>query len=259
MEQSGAMRDVAILAALEAGKGLQAGPGDLEIEYKSRFDFATKVDRESEKIIIDIIRQSYPDHKFFAEESLRQSAGGYRWFVDPLDGTTNFIHRFPVYSVSIACEYDGEIFLGVVFDPTRDELFVAEKGKGAVLNDKPIRVSEVRDPARGLLTTGFPFRFKEKIEPYQRSFAQLFEQFSGIRRTGSAALDLCYLACGRCDGFWEIGLSPWDIAAGVVIVEEAGGEITDFHRGGNPIKTGNVIASNGFLHPVLQQVIEEVF
>jgi myo-inositol-1(or 4)-monophosphatase len=259
MAEHSGLRDVAIRAARAAGKRLEADPGDLDIEFKRRFDYTTQVDRESERIIIDTIRRSYPDHKFFAEESLRHSAGGYRWFIDPLDGTTNYIHGFPVYSVSIACEYDGDIFLGVVYDPSRDELFVAEKGAGAVLNNRPIRVSEVRDPAFGLLTTGFPFRFKDKIELYQTSFARLFERFSGIRRTGSAALDLCYLACGRCEGFWEIGLSPWDVAAGFLIVAEAGGRISDFHCGENPLWSGNVIASNGHLHPVLQRIIEEVF
>jgi myo-inositol-1(or 4)-monophosphatase len=252
------IRDVAIRAALEAGKRLKVDGGELEIDYKRRFDYTTQADRESEQIIIDIIRREYPDHKFFAEESLRQSAGGYRWFIDPLDGTTNYIHGFPVYSVSVACEYNGDIFLGVVFDPCRDDLFVAEKGGVALLNGSPIRVSDIRDPALGLLITGFPFRFKNKIDLYQESFKRLFMQFSGIRRTGSAALDLCYLACGRCEGFWEIGLSPWDIAAGYIMIREAGGEITDFH-GGNPMWSGNVLASNGILHSVLRKVLDEVF
>jgi len=256
------MKTVAIEAAHEAGKILMAHLGKLhatQIDNKQKFDFVTVVDKQSEKKIIDIIRAVYPDHHFYAEESQKDEQGGYRWIIDPLDGTTNYIHGYPVFSVSIGLEYEGEIILGVVFDPTRDELFVAEKGKGATLNDKPIHVSSIEMPKVSLLTTGFPFRSKKYIDYYQQSFKDLFSKMSGIRRCGSVALDFCYLAAGRCDGFWEIGLSPWDVAAGYLIIKEAGGVITDFAGGDNAVWSGNVVASNGKLQDEIIKIVQKAF
>ncbi|MBN2410413.1 inositol monophosphatase [candidate division KSB1 bacterium] len=256
------MKNIAIKAALAASKILKENFGRItstQIDLKRQFDFVTFVDKSSEQEIIRIIREQYPDHKFYAEESDKDESGGYRWIIDPLDGTTNYIHGFPAFSISIALEYNKEIILGVIYDPMREELFVAEKGKGATLNDKTIRVSDIADPALSLLTTGFPFRAKNYLELYQESFRQLFLKMSGIRRIGSVALDFSYLACGRCEGFWEIGLSPWDIAAGYLIIREAGGLMTDFAGEDCPVWTGNVVASNGHLHEAIIRVVKDVF
>ncbi len=256
------MKDIAIKAALEASKILKENFGRItstQIDLKQQFDFVTFVDKSAEQKIISVIREEYPDHKFFAEESDKDEPGGYRWIIDPLDGTTNYIHGFPAFSISIALEYNKEIIIGVIYDPMREELFVAEKGKGATLNDKTIRVSDITDPALSLLTTGFPFRSKNYLELYLESFRQLFLKASGIRRIGSVALDFSYLACGRCEGFWEIGLSPWDVAAGYLIIREAGGLMTDFSGGDSPVWTGNVIASNGHLHETIIRVVKDVF
>jgi len=231
-----------------------------DVGHKQQFDFITHVDRESESAIIELIHSRFPEHAIFAEESAKDEAvGDYRWIIDPLDGTTNYIHAYPVFSVSIALEYKGEIILGVILDPTRNDLFHAEKGKGAFLNDKSIRVSEISDPGHCLLATGFPFRIKDYIDLYLESFKRMFLKMSGIRRLGSVALDFAYLACGRCEGFWEIGLSPWDIAAGSLIIQEAGGMITDFSGGDEHIWTGNVVASNGKIHNQILEIVTDVF
>jgi len=256
------MKEIAIKAALEASKILKENFGKIsssQIDLKRQFDFVTYVDTSAEQKIIQVIKNDYPDHKFYAEESDKDESGGYRWIIDPLDGTTNYIHGNPVFAISIALEYDKKIILGVIYDPMRDELFTAEKDKGATLNGKAIQVSEIADPALSLLTTGFPFRSKHYLELYLESFKQLFYKVSGIRRMGSVALDFSYLACGRCEGFWEIGLAPWDIAAGYLIVKEAGGLMTDFAGGDSPVWTGNVIASNGKLHATIKNVVNDVF
>ena len=230
-----------------------------EINSKMRFDFVTKIDTASEELIVDMIRLAFPDHTFLAEESHRDEGGDYRWIIDPLDGTTNYIHAVPIFSVSIALQIRGEMALGVVYDPTRDELFYGEKGGGAFLNGRPIHVSTIKNPEAALLATGYPFRVKHLLELYQHSFNRFFTQVSGIRRAGSAALDLCYVACGRFDGFWELDLKPWDIAAAAVILGEAGGLLTDFAGGGDVLRTGNTVASNGRLHPMMMEIIRDVF
>lgn len=262
MRHKSEMGLIAIQAAREAGALLMEYLGKLsraEIETKEASDFVTKVDKQSEQRIIDALRRHFPDHKFYAEETIRQDIGGYRWIIDPLDGTTNYIHGVPIFSVSIGLEYNGRLILGVVYDPTRDELFYAEENNGAFLNDKPIRVSDIQLCERALLATGYPFRLKEYIDLYQESFKQLFAHVSGIRRAGSAAIDLCYIACGRYDGFWELGLHAWDIAAAHVILEEAGGKITDFAGGASVLLTGNTVASNKHLHADLLHIIQKVF
>ncbi len=244
-------------AAREAGQFLLKYLGTLQAEdinQKGPFDFVTHIDHQAEKILADRIRAVFPQHKIFAEEDNKQAAGGFRWIIDPLDGTTNYVHGHPVFSISMALEYEGELILGVVYDPTRDELFAAQKGCGATLNGKRIGVSRISRPEMALLATGFPFRKKHLLPAYLQCFQHLFTQVSGIRRMGSAALDLCYVACGRVDGFWEIGLSPWDVAAGAVILKEAGGVITDFGED-KAVWSGNVIASNGLIHDILKQSV----
>lgn len=247
---------VAEKAARKAGRFLLQHFGTIkaeDINQKSPFDFVTYVDHHAEKILVDHIRAAFPEHRIYAEEQNKQPQGGYRWIIDPLDGTTNYVHGHPVFSISLALEYEGELICGVVYDPTRDELFAGQKGYGATLNGRGIHVSNISQPEKALLATGFPFRQKQLLPAYLRCFQDLFLQVSGIRRMGSAALDLCYVACGRVDGFWEIGLSPWDVAAGAVIVKEAGGVITDFDGTDQAVWSGNVIASNGLLHDVIKQ------
>lgn len=253
----------AVSAARRAGDIILENLGKVtkeDIGLKQASDFVTRVDREAEESIIAEIRERFPDHLFFAEESLRESgAGQYRWIIDPLDGTTNFIHTYPVFSVSIALEYRGDIITGVVFDPLRGELFSAEKGAGAFLNGRTLRVSGVVDPKNSLVATGFPFRQKEVLDRYLLLFKNVLLGVSDLRRAGSAALDLSSVASGRCEAFFEIGLSPWDIAAGSLLIKEAGGVVTDFGGGGDYLRTGNVVAGNPALHPLLLGSVQEVF
>lgn len=252
----------AALEAAEAGAAVlreYAGKIATEgIDRKRTFDYVTEADLQSEKTIIERILSRFPDHSIFAEET-EKSEGEFRWIIDPLDGTTNFVHGYPVYAISIALEHRGQIVVGVVLDPTRNDRFYAVRGAGAYRNGERIRVSRLAETGLGLLTTGFPFRSKEHIDLYLQSFRRLFQTFSDVRRAGAVALDFAYLACGRCEGFWEIGLAPWDIAAGSLLIEEAGGVITDFSGGRNHIWTGNVVASNGLVHDVILRVVQEVF
>ncbi len=255
--------EIAVEAAKKAGKYVINNIGSLkekDIESKQISDFVTRIDKESENIIIKIIKEKFSDHSFLAEESPGASEiTTYQWIIDPLDGTTNFIHGYPVFSISIALKYYDEIILGVVFDPTREELFAAEKGKGAFLNQRPIHVSSLEKFSDSLIATGFPFRKKDVIEPYLKLFKAIFSRVSDIRRAGSAAIDLAYLACGRCDGFFEIGLSPWDIAAGAILIREAGGIITDFSGGKDYLKTGNIVAGTPSVHNELLNEVKNVF
>jgi myo-inositol-1(or 4)-monophosphatase len=231
-----------------------------DIEQKQTFDFVTKVDRWSESVIMQTIREKFPSHLFLTEETLKQKeTGGYRWIIDPLDGTTNYIHGYPMFSVSIALEYKSEIIMGVVFDPLRDELFHAAKGDGAFLNNGKISVSEIQVSEKSLIGTGFPFRAKEMIDPYLRAFKTVFGEVSDIRRAGSAAIDLAYIAAGKLDGFFELNLSPWDIAAGSLLIEEAGGVVTDFGGGKEYLSTGNIIAGNGYIQPEVLKIVRQVF
>lgn len=253
---------VAEKAARAAGEVILKNLGGLsmgDIGSKQTADFVTRVDRESEERIIGILRSAFPGHAIFSEESLKEEGGGYRWVIDPLDGTTNYIHGYPVFAVSIALEKNGEPVLGVILDPLREELFSAEKTGGAFLNGAPIKVSGARSMDNSLVATGFPFRRKEMLDIYLRAFKRVFMRASGIRRAGSAALDLAYLAAGRFEGFFELGLSPWDIAAGSLIVEEAGGVVTDFRGGHEYMSTGNIVAGNPAAHRELLGEIKEVF
>ena len=262
-EQGTDFWETAVQAAILGGEVILENLGRIlenEVSSKQASDFVTRADRESENVIVSIIREKFPSHSILAEESHgKDEAGGYRWIVDPLDGTTNFIHRYPVFSVSIALEFDGDIIMGVIYDPVRDELFIGEKGKGAFLNGEAVSVSGVTDVKNSLITTGFPFRKKEMIDRYLELFRNVFLRVSDLRRAGSAALDLAYLACGRCDGFFEIGLGPWDIAAGSIIIREAGGIVTDFGGGQGFLSSGNIIAGNPSVHSELLKEIKGVF
>jgi myo-inositol-1(or 4)-monophosphatase len=232
----------------------------LQVQSKGRFDYVTEADLAAQEAIVQLIRQRYPEHNILAEEDKRvpgQQAS--RWLVDPLDGTTNFIHGFPVFAVSVALEHEDSIVLGAVYDPCRGELFLAQKGHGATLNGRPIQVSARRNLNEALVATAFPWREKSILARYLKGFTQVFARVADIRRGGSAALDLAYVACGRCEGFWELGLSPWDIAAGHLLVKEAGGYISDFSGGNNHIWVGDVIAGNSHTHGFLLGVIQDVF
>jgi len=249
----------AIEIAREAGSLLlQMAQRPIEIFYKRAADLVTEADRRSEGLILERLRNHFPKHDVVSEEGGGQRTNAdYCWYVDPLDGTTNFAHGFPVFSVSMGLTYKGEVIAGVVYDPSRDEMFAAERGAGAYLNHKPIRVSQIRKLAAGLLATGFP-PFADNhdlnIEFYHR-----FTQIShGIRRAGSAALDLCNVAAGRYDGFWEMKLNPWDKAAGSLLVKEAGGRITDVAGKEFKLLGDDVFASNGLIHEEMCKEFAEI-
>jgi myo-inositol-1(or 4)-monophosphatase len=243
------MLTMAVRAARAAGTVISRATehvADLTIESKQRNDFVSEVDRQAEHAIIDILKRAYPDHCFLGEESGDTGSAGsdYRWIIDPLDGTTNFLHGLPHYAVSIALEYQGRLELGVIYNPVNQELFTAERGGGAFLNNRRIRVAGLRSLEGALLGTGFPFRADQDVERYLKTFRALHGPLSGIRRAGSAALDLAYVASGRLDGFWEFGLLPWDMAAGILMVREAGGIVIDFAGKEEFMVSGNVIAAN---------------
>lgn len=227
------------------------------IEFKAEVDLVTEVDRASEKLIIDKILGQYPNHAIVAEETgIRKTPSNYRWIIDPLDGTTNYAHDLPLFSISIALEYQGEIIVGVVYDPVRPELFYAEKGGGAYLNSKPLAVSSVDDLGQALLVTGFPVQKREQAEKNIQVFRAFTMRAQGVRRLGSAALDICYVACGRLDAHWEFRLHAWDTAAASLIVKEAGGRITDFAGNAfNPFGA-ETLASNGRIHDAMLEVLK---
>lgn len=216
----------------------------LQISEKAPNDFVSDVDQQAEWRIIEIIRKAYPDHAILAEESGEDGEHDYTWIIDPLDGTTNFLHGFPCYSVSIAVRYKGRIEHGVIYDPNLDELFSASRGDGAKMNNRRIRVARREKLQGALLATGFPFRDGDDLEQYMRTLKALIQKTSGIRRPGSAALDLAYVAAGRVDGFWEFNLSLWDIAAGVLLVQEAGGLVSDMRGGHDYLTSGDLVAAN---------------
>ncbi|MEN2985085.1 MAG: inositol monophosphatase family protein [Thermodesulfovibrionaceae bacterium] len=252
---------VALEAAKLAGRIIKEKIGTItkeNITQKSISDYVTEVDIYSEKKIIEHIKKYFPHHQIMAEESSNNyKKAEYLWIIDPLDGTTNFIHGFPVVAVSIALMYKGELKVGVVYDPIKDELFYAEKDEGAFLNGERIRVSSLKEPSLSLIATGFPFRNKQYIDSYIKIFRELLYSVSDLRRPGAAAIDLAYVACGRVDGFFEFALSPWDIAAGTILIKEAGGVVSDFDGGENYLKTGNIVAGNNIIHPFLIEKIKK--
>jgi myo-inositol-1(or 4)-monophosphatase len=251
------MLDFAIRVAKDAGRLLRDRVGTrIDIDHKGAINIVTDVDLASERLIREAIATHYPRHQVLGEEGgLAENSSEYRWVVDPLDGTTNFAHAYPVFCVSIALEHQGETVLGVVYDPTRDELFAAERGGGASLNNRPIRVSAIGDLMQSLLSTGFPYDIKTSTFTNLDHWANFAMNAQALRRDGAAALDLCYVACGRFDGFWELNLSPWDTAAGALIVTEAGGRVTDF--AGNKFSNyePQVLASNGLIHDRMIEVL----
>ena len=258
------MLTMAVRAARAAGTVISRATdhvADLTIESKQRNDFVSEVDRQAEHTIIDILKRAYPDHQFLGEESgdSGQPDSAYLWIIDPLDGTTNFLHSLPHYSVSIALEYQGRIELGVIYNPSNQELYTAERGGGAFLNNRRIRVAGLRNLEGALLGTGFPFRPEQDLDTYLKTFRALHGPLSGIRRAGSAALDLAYVAAGRMDGYWEFGLKPWDIAAGVLMVREAGGVVVDFSGKEEFMTNGNLIAANPKItHAMLKAISQSL-
>ena len=247
------MLNIAINAARAAGKIIIRQINyvqDLSVNEKSRNDFVSEVDRQAEAVIIDTIHRYYPGHGILAEESGRSGnrSNEYVWIIDPLDGTTNYLHGFPQYAVSIALQHKGVLQQGVIYDPLRDELFTAGRGHGAYLNDRRIRVSKQKHLHGALLGTGFPFREGARTEQYLETLKVFFAVTAGIRRAGAAALDLAYVACGRLDGFWESGLKSWDMAAGVLLIEEAGGLVSDFSGGDSFLAKGAIVAANPDIH-----------
>jgi len=243
--------NIAVRAARNAGnvivRSLQHVE-HLEVTTKGRNDFVSDVDRLAEQEIISVIEKAYPEHAIMAEESGNRGESDTVWVIDPLDGTTNFLHGFPHYCVSIGVMVRGKIEHGVVYDPLREELFTASRGDGAQLNDRRLRVGKRKELANALLATGFPFKNPQHLPAFLATFENLFTQVADVRRTGSAALDLAYVAAGRLDGYWEIGLEKWDLAAGALLIEEAGGVISDFVGGDNYINSGNVVVGNLNVH-----------
>jgi myo-inositol-1(or 4)-monophosphatase len=249
----------AIQLARDAGSLLAGRLGRaLQVSNKGAIDLVTEADIASEKLIIDRIRSHYPKHSILAEESgaseIVEGRSDWKWVIDPLDGTTNYAHGYPCFCVSIALEHDGKIELGVIYDPNRDEMFAAERGRGATLNERRIRVSSIEDLNAAMLCTGFPYNVRERPH-FERDFANFTMAAQAVRRDGSAAIDLAYLACGRFDGFWEDGLNAWDVAAGVILIEEAGGLITDYTGARLDIYSPKVLASNGLIHDSMKRVL----
>lgn len=228
-----------------------------EVDFKANeFDIVTQTDKESEKLIIEHIRTNFPEHSILAEESGKaDKESDYLWIIDPLDGTVNYSHNFPHFAVSIALYYKGKPLIGVVYDSFKKELFHACKGGGAFLNEKPIKVSPKKELFKSLLATGFPTTREEVLRENLGYFTKFLKQAQAVRRPGAAALDLAYVAVGRLDGFWEMSLSPWDVAAGRLIVEEAGGKVTNFDSEDFDYDIRRIIASNGFIHEKIKEVI----
>jgi myo-inositol-1(or 4)-monophosphatase len=240
----------------------------VETEYKGDVDLVTVADRASEKLIEDLLAEAFPSHGIYGEEGTRERLDSeFRWYVDPLDGTTNFAHGFPQFCVSMGLEQrqlglkpeeDGTLVGAVIFDPNRDELFAAEKGRGAWLNGKRIKVSRTGELAEALVATGFPSH-KRHLNPNIHFYQEFTLRSHGVRRAGSAALDLAYVACGRFDAFWEFNLNPWDTAAGLLLIEEAGGRGTDFAGGHYRLNSREVLASNGLIHEELLGFFKDMF
>lgn len=244
-------------AARKAGKMLRENINTYaEIFYKGAVDLVTDLDNRSQRMIFNHLSSRFHDHDFMGEEGLSEDRGvEFRWIIDPLDGTTNYAHRFPIFTVSIALEWKKEVVLGLVYDPMREEMFSAVKGKGALLDGKGIHVSSVDDLDKSLVATGFPYDLRQSRVNNIDHFNNFLLRVQALRRCGSAAMDLCYVACGRFDGFWELKLNPWDMAAGSLIVQEAGGRISDFMDGEFSIFGSEILASNGLIHNQMVEVL----
>ncbi len=250
--------NIAIKAARRAGQIINRASLDLDlvkVSSKRHNDFVTEIDKAAEAAIIGVIRDAYPDHAILAEESGSSGESEYRWIIDPLDGTTNFIHGFPQYAVSIALAHKGVLTQAVIYDPTRNELFTASRGRGAFLNDRRLRVGKRVRLEEALLGTGFPYRVFEHMDAYLGMFRELMQKTAGIRRPGSASLDLAYVAAGRFDGFWEIGLAPWDLAAGALLITEAGGLVGNLTGETGYLESGNIVGGSPKIFAQILQVI----
>ena len=254
------MLNFAIETAQQAGHVLMEKFGRLtQVTKKGDINLVTEADLASEHLIIERIKSYYPKHSILAEESGDAvTVGGdstWKWIIDPLDGTTNYAHGYPCFCVTLALEHDGEVVIGVTYDPTRDELFSAERGRGATLNGKPVRVSATVRLSEALIVTGFPYDFKQKKD-FARHLTDFLYHSRGVRRDGSAAIDMAYVACGRFDGFWEEGLNPWDVAAGMLLIEEAGGVVTYYDGSKFSIYRPPICASNGAIHSQMLEVLQ---
>ena len=252
------MLTIAVKAARRAGNLIHRSADKIDhltVTRKSHADFVSEVDRAAEQTIIQTLLEAYPDHAILAEESGSQGESEYLWIIDPLDGTTNFLHGLPQFAVSIALQHRGVLTQAVVYDPSKNELFTASRGRGAFLNDKRLRVTKRVQLAESLIGTGFPYTRFEHMDAYMAIFRELMQKTAGLRRPGSAALDLAWVAAGRYDGFFETGLKPWDIAAGCLLITEAGGMISDLHGSDSFLKTGHFCAGNPDIHAQLLKVI----
>lgn len=252
--------EIAVKAAREAGKILLENLGKVKkIGLKAKNDLVTEIDLLSENIIVDSIKTAFPDHGILAEEGGEHSKDGseFLWLIDPLDGTMNYAHTYPFFSISIALEKGGSLIMGLVYDPVRDEMFSAELGKGAKLNGEQIKPSSSNKLEDSLLATGFLHEDESIVEENLLHFANFIRNARGVRRDGSAALDLCYVACGRYDGFWELGLHPWDMASGAFVVEESGGEVTNLSGGEFTTYKGEIVASNNLIHDEMIRLLEK--
>jgi myo-inositol-1(or 4)-monophosphatase len=255
------MLNIAVKAARAAGDIISRNVDRIEtltIENKARNDWVSDVDRMAEEAIIRVIKRAYPQHGILAEESGNHEGNEYLWIIDPLDGTTNFLHGFPQYAVSIALQYRDTIEQAVVYDPYKQELFTASKGSGAALNGRRIRVTGLRSLDGALLGTGIPFREEQDLDLYLKTMKAVLPGTAGVRRAGSAALDLAYVAAGRMDGFWEFSLHPWDMAAGILLIREAGGIVSDFNGQSHYMKNGNVVAGGLKVHAAMLKAIRPV-
>jgi len=252
------MLNIAVKAARSAGNLINRASRNLDIvsaKEKATNDYVSEVDRDAEQAIIKTLRDAYPDHSILAEESGASGQSEYCWIIDPLDGTTNFLHGFPQYAVSIALAHKGVITQAAIYDPSRNDLFTATRGRGAYLNETRLRVGKRTSLKSSLIGTGFPFRQFEHIDAYLAMFRDMIRNTAGVRRAGAAALDLAYVAAGRLDGFWEIGLSPWDMAAGSLLITEAGGLVGDLEGEDKFMRNGNIIGGNPKVFAQLIQLL----
>ena len=252
------MLNIAVKAARRAGNLIHRAADNLDhltVTKKSHADYVSEVDRAAERIIIESLLEAYPSHAILAEESGAQGESEYVWIIDPLDGTTNFLHGVPQYAVSIALQHNGVLTQAVIYDPTKNDLFTATRGRGAFRNDKRLRVSKRKEMADSLIGTGFPYTRFEHLDAYMAIFTDVMQKSAGLRRPGAASLDLAWTAAGRYDGFFETGLKPWDMAAGALLITEAGGMVSDLHGTDTYLKSGHICAGNPDIHQQLLHII----
>ena len=253
------MLNIAVKAARRAGTIINRATQDLDlltVQRKGNHDYVSEVDKMAEQAIVEILLEAYPDHAILAEEGGAQGKSEYVWIIDPLDGTTNFLHGLPQFAVSIALQHKGLLTQAVVFDPTRNELYSATRGGGTYLNDRRLRVSKQTRLEDALIGTGFPYHDYSFLDSYLKIFKDLVPKVAGVRRPGAASLDLAYVAAGRYDGFWEAGLKPWDMAAGILLIQEAGGLVTDFAGGEDVLGSGNIVGGNPKIFAQLLNIIQ---